>query len=135
MGWAGRRRAVVTITNDWCISNIIHLERAHRFCIKYMQSFGIRTRTDVALGLLDVLPLESEVDFKKFNLLGQLCRNDTHCWITPVFRVRLESYFVNSTGQMGFFRDIMRLLEKYGLSEYIETYKRCNIFPSKCTWT
>ena len=116
------------------VSNIIHLERAHRFCIKYMQGFGIRTRTDVALGLLGVLPLESEVDFKKLNLLGQLCRNDTHCWITPVFRIRLESYFVNPTGQMGFFRDIMRLLEKYGLSEYIETYKMCNIFPSKLIW-
>ena len=98
------------------------------------QSFGIRTRTDVALGLLGVLPLESEVDFKKLNLFGQLCRNDTHCWITPVFRVRLESYFVNPTGQMGFFRDIMRLLEKYGLSEYIEKYKMCNIFPSKPIW-
>ena len=48
-------------------------------------------------------PLESEVDFKKLNLLGQLFRNDTHCWITPVFRVRLESYFVNPTGQIGFF--------------------------------
>ena len=116
------------------VSNIIHLERAHRFCIKYMQGFGIRTRTDVALGLLGVLPLESEVDFKKLNLLGQLCRNDTHCWITPVFRIRLESYFVNPTGQVGFFRDIMRLLEKYGLSEYIETYKMCNIFPSKPIW-
>ena len=57
-----------------------------------MQGFGIGTRTDVALGLLGVLPLESEVDFKKLNLLGQLCRNDTHCWITPVFRNRLESY-------------------------------------------
>ena len=47
------------------VSNILHLERAQRFCIKYIQGFGIRTRTDVALGLLGVLPLESEVDFKK----------------------------------------------------------------------
>ena len=81
-----------------------------------------------------MLPIESEVDFKTLNLLGQLSRNDTHCWITLVFRIRLESYFVNQTGQMGFFRDIMRLLEKYGLSEYIETYKMCNIFPSKPLW-
>ena len=54
--------------------------------LNILQGFGIRTRTDVALGLLGVLPLESEVDFKKLNLLGQLCRNDTHCWIIPVFR-------------------------------------------------
>ena len=61
-------------------SIIIQLERAHRFCIKYMQGFGIRTRTDIALGLLGVLSLESEIDlYKTLNILGQLCRNDNLC--------------------------------------------------------
>ena len=30
-----------------------------------MQGFGIRTRSDIALGLLGVLSFESEIDYKK----------------------------------------------------------------------
>ena len=74
-------------------SSTTQLERAHRFCIKFMQGFGIRTRTDIAIGLLGVLSLESEIDFKKLSMLGQLCPNDAHYWITPFFHIRLNSYF------------------------------------------
>ena len=63
----------------WCnltSGNIFLLERAHRFCIKYVQGFGIRIRTDIALDSLGVYSLESEIDLKTFNLFGQLCRCD-----------------------------------------------------------
>ena len=46
-------------------SSTTQLERAHRFCIKFIQGFGIRTRTDIAIGLLGVLSIESEIDLKK----------------------------------------------------------------------
>ena len=92
------------------------LKRAQRFHIKYMQGFSIRTRTDIALGLLGVYSIESEIDFIKLNLFGQLCCCDTQCWITPFFRSRLESFFENKYDQTGLFPDIMQLLEKYGLN-------------------
>ena len=121
----------------WCNltgGNILLLKRAHRFYIKYMQGFSIRTRTDIALGLLGVYSLESEIDFKKLNLFGQLCRCDTQCWITPFFRSRLESYFENRYDQTGFFPDIMKLLEKYGLIQYIDVFQAENVFPGKFAW-
>ena len=46
-------------------SEILTLERAHKFCVKHMQSFNIRIRTDVALSLLGIYPIENEIDFKK----------------------------------------------------------------------
>ena len=39
------------------------LERAHRLCIKRMQSLGMYTRTDTALSLIGIFPLEIEIDF------------------------------------------------------------------------
>ena len=33
-------------------NNILLLERAHLFCVKYMQGLNTRTRTDAALSLL-----------------------------------------------------------------------------------
>ena len=105
-------------------STTTQLERAHRFCIKFMQGFGLRTRTDIS-------PLNQRLILKKLSMLGQLCRNDTHCWITPVFHIRLNSYFVNRNVQIGFFIDIMRLLEKYGLTDYIESFRIRGVFPTK----
>ena len=99
-----------------------------------MQGFGKRTRTDIALGLLGVLVLESEIDKKNLSILGQLCRNDTHCWITPVFHIRLNLYYVNRNVQIGFFSDIMRLLEKHGLTGYIESFRIRGGFPTKLVW-
>ena len=55
------------------------LERAHRFCVKYMQGLSIRTRTDAALSLLGIYSIESEIDFRKLTLFGQFCRNISNC--------------------------------------------------------
>ena len=44
-------------------SHIVSLERAHRFCIKFMQFLPKFTSTDVALALLGASPLESEIDY------------------------------------------------------------------------
>ena len=44
-------------------SDILFLEGAHRFCVKYMQGLNIRTRTDIALSLLGayMYSIESEL--------------------------------------------------------------------------
>ena len=41
------------------------LERAHRFCIKFMQSLPKYTSTDVSLALIGVYPIEAEIDFSR----------------------------------------------------------------------
>ena len=39
-------------------SDIRRLEMIHRYCLKRMQGFRIRTRTDIALGMLGILDME-----------------------------------------------------------------------------
>ena len=53
---------------------MLTLERAHRYCIKYMQGLHRWTRTDIALSLIGIHTIESEIDFRKLILFGQLCR-------------------------------------------------------------
>ena len=48
------------------------LERAHRLCIKRMQSLGMYTRTDTALSLIGIFPLEIEIDFRKLTLFWSI---------------------------------------------------------------
>ena len=50
------------------------LERAPRFCIKFMQSLPKSTSNDVTLALIGLYPIESEINYKKLVFLGQLCR-------------------------------------------------------------
>ena len=46
-------------------TNISLIEKSHRFCVKYIQSIGTRTRTHIALGLLGLYTMEAEIDKKK----------------------------------------------------------------------
>ena len=112
-------------------NNILLLERAHRFCVKYMQGLSTRTRTDSALSLLGMFSIEFEIDLRKLTLFGQFCRNNMNCWEFECFYRRLASFMVNKETQTGYFPDIYRIMRKYGLSEYFEFYIRFNVFPSK----
>ena len=55
-------------------SHIMLLERADRFCIKFMQSLPKSAGTDVALSLFGSNSIESEIDYRKLVFLGQLSR-------------------------------------------------------------
>ena len=70
-------------------SDILYLERSHRFCLKYMQGITKRTRTDIARGLLKCYALASEIDKRKLTLFGQFCRLPVHSRAKDIFHVAL----------------------------------------------
>ena len=93
-------------------TELLSLERAHRFCVKHMQSLNLRSRTDVALSLLGIFPIEIDIDFRKLTLFGQFCRLNSNIWIKTVFLNRLTSYIAKCNHkQEGFVPDVVRLLE------------------------
>ena len=52
-------------------TDLLSLERSHRFCCKLMQCIGSRTRTIVALGLLGMFSIKAEIILKKLTLFTQ----------------------------------------------------------------
>ena len=46
-----------------------------------MQSLSKRTRTDAALSLLSVFPIELEIDARKLTLFRQMCRLNSNSWV------------------------------------------------------
>ncbi|MCG8112938.1 MAG: reverse transcriptase family protein [Candidatus Thiodiazotropha taylori] len=115
-------------------NELLSLERAHRFCIKHMQSLGRRTRTDIALGLLAMFPIEIEIDLRKLILFGQLCRLSANIWVKTMFLNRLTSFELNPENQTGFIVEIDRLLHKYDLRHVLSAYLREGVFPAKFAW-
>ena len=115
-------------------SDVLNMERAHRFCIKFMQGLHRRTRTDIALSIISIYSIESEIDFRKLILFGQLCRLNFEHWLRVVFLNRLCTYSMNGSKQTGFIPDIVSILGKYCLLDVFTAYKRDGVFPSRLTW-
>ena len=76
---------------------------------------NLYTRSDVALGLLAIFPIEVELDIRKLILFGQFCRLNLNCWVKTLFLYRLTSFNINPNRQTGFIVEIHRLLRKYQL--------------------
>ena len=110
------------------------INRTHKFCIKYIQCIDRSTRSDIALSLLGCRSLESEIDFKKLTLLGQLCRLSTDFLAKDIFNNRLIRFIGDSHNKLGFFPDLLRILQKYDLVYYLNNYVTYGIFPTKYHW-
>ena len=117
-------------------SEILFLERSHRFCVKYIQCLSKRTRTDIALGLLEVYSMTAEIDKRKMVLFGQFCRLNIYSRAKDIFLLRLASFYTadDHFHQNGYFSDIFKVLDKYGLDNYMLQYYSNGTFPSKLIW-
>jgi hypothetical protein len=98
--------------NNLSSSDVLCLERAHRFCIKFMQHLTFNSRTDISLSMISLNSLESEIDRRKLTFLGQLCNMPNGFFVKRIFVNRLYSYKQSPTTATGFFaRYIQDLLQ------------------------
>ena len=65
-----------------------------------MQSLNMHTRTDIAIGLLAMFPLEVEIDIRKLVLFGQLCRLNPYFWVKTMFLNRMTSFKIKPSKQV-----------------------------------
>ncbi|MES9879758.1 MAG: reverse transcriptase family protein [Sedimenticola sp.] len=115
-------------------TQLLTIERGHRFCIKLMQGLSTQTRTDIALGVIGEKSLQTEIDRKKLVYFGQLCLLPNDCRIKDVFINRLIHYGTSPARKRGFVPDIYRLLAKYSLMHYAQNYVTEGEFMSKYAW-
>ena len=110
------------------------LERAHRFCIKYLQNIPVYTKTDIALHNIGITSIEAEITYKKLQFFSQLCRLPCKHIAKQIFVTRLLRYLYNDNQTRGFIPDLYRLLVKYDLLHYLEGFITYSTFPSKLKW-
>ena len=63
----------------------LNVNRSRGLCLKQIQGLKSRWRTDIVLGLLGVLPLQTEIDKRKLTFLGQLCPLERDCQQKSIF--------------------------------------------------
>jgi hypothetical protein len=121
----------------WCDltdDQILSLERAHRQCVKNMQSMHQSTRTDVALSSMGILPIEFEIDKRKLLLFGQLCNLDTRKRIKTLFISRLFQFMIKPRKAQGFISDLYRIFGKYHITHIFIDFYHNGSFPSANVW-
>jgi hypothetical protein len=101
-----------------------NLERAQRYAAKIIQGLGPNTRTEAALGSIGFWEMEAYIDKAKLIYFGRLCMLGPDTTTKQVFVNRLFSFRYRQGEErvMGFIPDVMRLLQKYDLQEFLETH-------------
>ena len=116
-------------------SELNMLEVTYRFCVKYMQNFNKRTKTYICLASLGITNIECIIDSRKLCFLRRLCVAPLHTSAKNLFLNRLVCFNTNvSTINVGFVQDIMRLIDKYSLSFFIEQFISDGYFVPKRIW-
>ena len=78
--------------------------------------------------------IETFIDFKKLQLLGQLCRLPCRHLSKSVLVHRLASFMNGDKQRVGFIPDIYKLLDNYQLVGYNLTFLKDALFPSNSVW-
>ena len=113
----------------------LKLERFTRLAAKSIQKLPMRTRTDMALGMLGWLPMSARVEKRKLMFLQKLCTMPPDTLTRKIFDVRLNLYILKGcSNQLGYIPDILKIASKYDLVHFIRSYMATSVFPSKSVW-
>ena len=120
--------------HDISNSDLLLLERSHRFCVKSIQNIDRCTRSCVALSLLGSRSLEKDIQKRKLILFGQLCRLDPFYTVKRIFIYRLiaQVYFNDLTH--GFVIDSLNIISKFNLMHMVRDFISLGQFPGKYSW-
>lgn len=121
--------------NNLTTSELEMLERTQCYIAKFIQGLHPNTRSEAAIGNLGLWSMEGIIDKNKLLYLGRLCRSDATLLSKEIFITCLFLHLSNPSKQkFGFVPDITRILEKYGLFDFLKRYIDGQPFPKKSQW-
>ena len=115
-------------------ANVTQLGRSHRFCLKFIQNVPLFTNNDLVLAACGISSIETEIDYRKLQFFGQLCRLPNRYVSKQIFVNRLIKYLHDDKQTIGFIPDIHRIIMKYNLFYVLDCFVNRAIFPSKYRW-
>lgn len=118
-----------------CLSDQDIINRATTFAAKRFQGFPMTSHCEGALGSLGLWSTMAWVDKAKLTFFASLCRSSPSLLHKQIFIKRIYAYLGGAAPiSMGFVPDIISILQKYELYNYLEDYLNNGVFPSKAVW-
>ncbi|CAG2221397.1 unnamed protein product [Mytilus edulis] len=111
------------------------LETFQHFIVKHIQGFPKRTRSDMCESMTNLERLPILVEKRKLMFLYKLCEMKAQSLTKQIFIYRLFQYFGDtSRKQHGFIPDVTKILSKYSLLNFLNSYMFTGCFPTKLQW-
>lgn len=119
--------------NNLTHSEILELERTQKFAAKRIQGFHRRTHDEITRGFLHWHTMESIIDCKKLLFLQKLISLDGDYLAKQILLYRIYDYMLGNETK-GFVPEIVDILWKYELIEYLYIYIKGGQFMDKIPW-
>ena len=106
-------------------SDLLILERAHRFCLKRMQGFNRTTRTPIALSMIGCHSMQGLLDERCLLFFNQLSKMSVDSVPLQVFAFRYRSLLDrndSSRSSLGYVQYLSKTLSKYHLHNILEQF-------------
>ena len=115
--------------------HIIELEKIQNITVQIFQGLLPGTSGSAACGLLGLYSVETEIDKRKLYFVARLINMRPGLPCRRLFFTRLIRWKWENTNMVTeFIPDIIKLLEKYNLLDYMLQFLKTNQFPTKQNW-
>lgn len=117
-------------------SDILEIDKLQHYYVKKIQYLPNQTRSYMCESLLGLPKLSYEIDKRKLYFLQKLIVMPESTITKQIFLRRLFTYLQDITDRtpLGFIPDIMVILQKYNLMNYIHEYSLNHTFPNTSAW-
>ena len=116
-------------------NQLLQLERMQRFCIKLIQGFPKRTRSDKATCMLGMVRMQALISRYKFTFFRQLLALPAGFVVKQILIIRFTQHLFQPVAKSrGFMPDIFSLAQLYNLPQLISSDVLHGNIPDKCTW-
>lgn len=120
---------------DMTQSDLLSLEVANRFAAKRIQGLPPSTRSEAATGSLGLWTIEGYIDKAKLLFLHRLLSAPSESIQKLLFINRLFSYLYEAAKKpLGFVSDVIGVLRKYDLYNFLEEYLEYGNIPNAKVW-
>ena len=118
------------------LHDLNELEKFQHFCVKKIQCLPWQTRSYMCESLLGLPKLSLEIDKRKLFFLQQLIRMPENAVTKQIFIRRLFTFqwHITDISPLGFIPDVIKILKKYNLFEYLHNYLTNYTFPTASVW-
>ncbi|CAB4017039.1 Hypothetical predicted protein [Paramuricea clavata] len=110
------------------------LEKVQNIFLRVCLGLLSGTSGSAARGLLGLWTVGAEIDKRKLLFLRRLICASENCVHRRVFMIRLNRWRWNPNKITGFVPELVRILQKYCLWEYMDNFLQSGNFPNKSEW-
>ena len=72
--------------------------------------------------------IPSVIDYRKLLFFARLILKEHRNFVSELFKCKVKSYFLDTTCSIGFIKEVVQLLNKYGLSHHFIDWYHLGVF-------